>query len=425
MNPKDGSDGGHQFQLFSSNQTTRCTVCDKILWGLYDQGYNCSLCQQSCHKICITNAERCTTGKSRSHTYDGVGDGGITKTTVMKRNPVKTCNTNSVIQNNKPTYIALCDYNADPHPGGSAPILSFVMDDEITIVSSADRDWWEGMNTRTKQMGLFPSRNVALKSQQPSMSYMDVQIGQFQPPNRQQQELPRKENLEDFHHKLNLSNLTEQPWYVGKMSRHEAEQILDTCENGVFLMRESDQRPGEYALAVRYEDAPKHIRILYNPKTRKYFMVEAQPFPSLVPLVDYYQAHSLNVCFQGINTSLQKPYWSCVKTRSQRYMGNVQKTQPTPQFIPSYPTRPIHKMSAGSNKPPPPPKIRGKLSTGAYCMALYDFEPNDHSELAFRTGQNIKIINKETEHIGWWMGESEGRVGLFPANYVRLNEFSM
>lgn len=330
---------------------------------------------------------------------------------------------NSPIQNSKPTYIALCDYNADPHPGGSAPILSFVKDDEIMIVSSADRDWWEGKNNRTKQMGLFPSRNVALKSQQPSMSYMDVQIGQFQPPNRQQHEIPRRESGEDFHHKLSLSSLTEQPWYIGKMSRHEAEQILDTCENGVFLMRESDMRPGEYALAVRYEDAPKHIRILYNPKSRKYFMVEAQPFSSLIPLVEYYQSHSLNVCFQGINTSLQKPYWTYANTRSQRFISSSQKTQSTSLFTPS--SRPTHKLSAGSNKPPPPPKIRGKPPSVAYCMALYDFEPNDHTELAFRTGQNIKIINKETDHIGWWMGESEGRIGLFPANYVRLNEFSM
>ena len=377
--------------------------------------------------MCITNAERCTTGKSRSHTYDGIGEAGNTsKATVMKRNPVKTTtNSNNLIPNSKPTYIALCDYNADPHPGGSAPILSFIKEDEITIVSSADRDWWEGKNNRTKQMGLFPSRSVALKSQQPTMSYMDVQLGQFQPPNRQQHELPRRESMEDFHHKLGLSNLTEQSWFVGKMSRHEAEQILDACENGVFLMRESDQRPGEYALAVRYEDAPKHIRILYNPKTRKYFMVEAQPFSSLVPLVEYYQSHSLNVCFQGINTSLQKPYWSYVNTRSQRLMSSSQKPTSSPQFLPVYPVRPIHKLSAGSNKPPPPPKIRAKFSSNAYCVALYDFEPNEQSELAFRNGQNIKITSKETEHMGWWMGESEGRVGLFPANYVRLNEFSM
>ncbi|KAI6661574.1 Guanine nucleotide exchange factor VAV2 [Oopsacas minuta] len=425
LNPKDGTDNGHQFQVFSTNQTTRCTVCDKILWGLYDQGYNCPLCQELCHRLCIANAQKCTIGKSRAHTFDVPLDTSH-KPTIMKRNPTKavyTSNNTTPNTSNKLVYIALCDYNADPHPGGSAPILVFMKDDEISIVSSTDRDWWEGKNTRTKQMGLFPARMVGIKPA--TMSYMDVQIGQFQPPNKQHHELPRRESMEDFHHKLNTANLVEQPWYVGKMSRHEAELILDQCENGVFLMRESDQRPGEYAIAVRYEEAPKHIRILHNPKTRKFFMVEGQPFSTLVPLVEYYQAHSLNVCFQGIHTSLQKPYWAYTNARSQRNLNISQKASSVTQLIPNQSIRPAHKLSAGSNRPPPPPKIRMKPPSVVYCQALYDFEANESSELSFRNGQNIKIINKETAHIGWWLGESDGRIGLFPANYVRLNEFSV
>lgn len=39
--------------------------------------------------------------------------------------------------------------------------------------------------------------------------------------------------------------------YVGKKSRIEAEQALLRQRDGVFLIRESDVRPGEYAIALK------------------------------------------------------------------------------------------------------------------------------------------------------------------------------
>ena len=39
--------------------------------------------------------------------------------------------------------------------------------------------------------------------------------------------------------------------YVGKKSRIEAEQALHRLRDGVFLIRESDVRPGEYAVALK------------------------------------------------------------------------------------------------------------------------------------------------------------------------------
>ena len=41
------------------------------------------------------------------------------------------------------------------------------------------------------------------------------------------------------------------PWYVGKKSRIDAEQALYGMKDGVFLIRESDNRPGEYAIALK------------------------------------------------------------------------------------------------------------------------------------------------------------------------------
>ena len=41
------------------------------------------------------------------------------------------------------------------------------------------------------------------------------------------------------------------PWYFGKKSRIEAEQTLHKMRDGVFLIRESDVRDGEYAIALK------------------------------------------------------------------------------------------------------------------------------------------------------------------------------
>lgn len=39
--------------------------------------------------------------------------------------------------------------------------------------------------------------------------------------------------------------------YLGKMSRIQAEQALSKMRDGVFLIRESDVRAGEYAIALK------------------------------------------------------------------------------------------------------------------------------------------------------------------------------
>lgn len=48
--------------------------------------------------------------------------------------------------------------------------------------------------------------------------------------------------------------------------------------------------------------------------------------------------------------------------------------------------------------------------------ALYDFEPNDEGELAFKEGDVIRVI--DSAYKDWWKGELRGEIGIFPVNYV-------
>jgi len=73
--------------------------------------------------------------------------------------------------------------------------------------------------------------------------------------------------------------------------------------------------------------------------------------------------------------------------------------------------KPVTTTSAG-------PKSNGKggAKGGRKVKALYDYVGADANELDFFAGDSIMV--KEEDESGWWMGEIDGRVGLFPSNYV-------
>ena len=41
------------------------------------------------------------------------------------------------------------------------------------------------------------------------------------------------------------------PWFVGRMARSEADNALASMPDGTFLVRESDNRPGDFALSIK------------------------------------------------------------------------------------------------------------------------------------------------------------------------------
>lgn len=59
-------------------------------------------------------------------------------------------------------------------------------------------------------------------------------------------------------------------------------------------------------------------------------------------------------------------------------------------------------------------------SRGPTATALYDYEAAEDNEISFPEG--AKIINIEFPDDDWWSGEYNGKKGLFPANYVQLDE---
>ena len=64
---------------------------------------------------------------------------------------------------------------------------------------------------------------------------------------------------------------------------------------------------------------------------------------------------------------------------------------------------------------PAPPARKPK---GVYAIVMYDFPGEDEDELPLREGQRVRVTRQHES--GWWTGEINGKVGMFPATYVKL-----
>ena len=78
--------------------------------------------------------------------------------------------------------------------------------------------------------------------------------------------------------------VTAMPWFHGKISRETAEKLLQPRKDGLFLVRESTNFPGDYTLCVCFEGRVEHYRIIYQ--ADKITIDEEEYFDNLTKLVD-------------------------------------------------------------------------------------------------------------------------------------------
>jgi growth factor receptor-binding protein 2 len=164
----------------------------------------------------------------------------------------------------------------------------------------------------------------------------------------------------------NYIQMSEHSWYHGKIARSKAEEILIGEKDGVYLVRESESTPGDFSLSVKFQQSVQHFKVLRD-GAGKYFLWVVK-FNSLNELVKYHKTSSIS--------------------RTQKLFLKDKKDKEATERV----------------------------------IAMYDFEPQEAGELAFKKGDVIVVNDKSDAN--WWKGvntrtKSEG---LFPVPYVKCSD---
>lgn len=133
---------------------------------------------------------------------------------------------------------------------------------------------------------------------------------------------------------------------------------------GAFLIRESESSPGEFSISVNYGDQVQHFKVLRE-ASGKYFLWE-EKFNSLNELVDFYRT-----------TTIAK--------KRQIFLRDEEPLLKSPR--------------------------------ACFAQAQFDFSAQDPSQLSFRRGDIIEVLECLDPH--WWRGRFCGRIGFFPRSYVQ------
>ncbi|XP_019664079.2 proto-oncogene vav isoform X3 [Ailuropoda melanoleuca] len=148
--PENATANGHDFQMFSFEETTSCKACQMLLRGTFYQGYRCHRCRAPAHKECLGRVPPC--GR---YGQDLSG-------TMKKDKPHRR------VQDKKRNELGLpkmevCQeyYGLPPPPGAFGPFLRLNPGDIVELTKAeAEQNWWEGRNTATNEVGWFPCNRV-------------------------------------------------------------------------------------------------------------------------------------------------------------------------------------------------------------------------------------------------------------------------
>ncbi len=99
--------------------------------------------------------------------------------------------------------------------------------------------------------------------------------------------------------------------------------------------------------------------------------------------------------------------YSCLKNAGATPVAGAKRSE-------SVSTRPLSTSSAGPPPLPGVPAATGPKAIGKAKM-LYAFEGRSSDELSSKPGDVITIFEKKSD--GWWVGELNGKRGVFPGNY--------
>ncbi|CAH6779500.1 Vav1 [Phodopus roborovskii] len=148
--PENATANGHDFQMFSFEETTSCKACQMLLRGTFYQGYRCHRCRAPAHKECLGRVPPC--GR---HGQDFSGT--VKKDKLHRRAQEKKRNELGL-----PKMEVFQEYyGIPPPPVAFGTFLRLNPGDIVELTKAeAEHNWWEGRNTATNEVGWFPCNRV-------------------------------------------------------------------------------------------------------------------------------------------------------------------------------------------------------------------------------------------------------------------------
>ncbi|XP_061094256.1 SH3 domain-containing kinase-binding protein 1 isoform X1 [Conger conger] len=106
-----------------------------------------------------------------------------------------------------------------------------------------------------------------------------------------------------------------------------------------------------------------------------------------------------------------------LRPRSMDVENEIEKQQQSQQ-----PQQPAKKGAGALSATPEAMKAEpdSKVKAKEYCKVLFPYEGQNEDELSIKEGEIVAIISKDCADAGWWLGELNGRQGVFPDNFVKM-----
>ncbi|XP_070338370.1 GRB2-related adapter protein isoform X2 [Equus asinus] len=194
------------------------------------------------------------------------------------------------------------------------------------------------------------------------------------------------------------------PWYSGRISRQLAEEILMKRNHlGAFLIRESESSPGEFSVSVKSHQGRERPGSRGRAGRPGAVPGRARPLgPSEVAVV-------LSPSYGD-----QVQHFKVLREASGKYFLWEEKFNSLNELVDFYRTTTIAKKRQVFLRDEEPLL---KPPRASFAQAQFDFSAQDPSQLSFRRGDIIEVLEGLDPH--WWRGRFCGRVGFFPRSYVQ------
>lgn len=175
----------------------------------------------------------------------------------------------------------------------SSEELSFDKDTILEIIDKPkdDPDWWQARKS-TGEIGLVPRNYVDEIVSTPGPKRLNTG------PSVSPAKVPTRDI--DPNGKFN-----DRPWYHGSLTRQQCENVLrNHGQDGEYLVRNSESKPGDFSLSMKAPDRMKHFKITNN---NGQYIIGQRTFDSMDELITHYEKAPIYTTGAGQKMFLIKP----------------------------------------------------------------------------------------------------------------------